>query len=178
MTYITKSRFPADLMPAARSINDALSPFSIGLFDTLLETLNNETAQFAKPIGYPPYNIHKKDDVYTIELAVAGFKQEDISIEYFDKTLTIKGTSPTKIEDGTEVIYAGIANRAFTRTFTLADTVEVVGADLKDGMLTVTCKQWIPERLQKKTITINNKTNEGLDTGGDSREPVLLNESK
>lgn len=177
MTYITKNTFPT--FEEIERINKAFSPFSIGLFDSLIDRQSRNLIDFQKSAsGYPPYNILKKDDLYTISIAVAGFTKDSIEIEYFDKTLTIKGTpkQPEKSE-GVEVIYGGIANRAFTRSFTLADNIEVVGADLKDGMLTIVCKQWIPERLQRRQIPITQNF-EALGSGGDSQEPVLLNESE
>jgi len=147
-------------------LNKAFSPFSIGLFDNLINKSSNRFIEFQKPIGFPPYNILKKDDVYNIVIAIAGFTKEAIEIEYFDKTLTVKGNSEQEHNDDVEVVYNGIANRAFTRTFTLADNIEVTGADLKNGLLTITCRQWIPERLQKRQILIN-QTNTDPVTGGD-----------
>ena len=172
MTYLTKNHneFWSDF----HKINQALSPFSIGIFDDFM-SLQNQVINQKSTTGYPPYNIKKQDDQFTIEIAVAGFSKDEIDIEYADKTLTIKGSSKSITEEEEKTfVYKGISNRAFTRTFTLADTIEVVNAELEDGMLKITCKQWLPERLQKKTIPITNGVTATL--GGDKKQ--LLNESR
>lgn len=174
MTYLTKNAFPT--FEELERINKAFSPFSIGLFDNLLDKRSKQLLDVPKPqTTYPPHSILKRGDIYNIVLAVAGFSKDAIEIEYFDKTLTIKGNQTNEVDEEIEIIYGGIANRAFTKTFTLADTIEVVGAELKDGILTITCKQWLPERLQKKTIPITQTEHRG---NLEVTEPQLLNESK
>lgn len=141
-----------------RRINQTLSPFSIGLFDPFLNE-NNSYNPFnvaKNASNYPPYNIKRKGDEYFIELAVAGFSKEAIAIEYKDRTLTVKGEQKGTKDEEVEYMYNGLAARAFTKSFTLADTVIVTGASLVDGILTVTCKQLIPEHLKPKTITITD----------------------
>ena len=139
-----------------QKINHAFSPFSIGLFDSIGL---DEIKRFEKnknASNYPPYNIKRKGDEFIIEIAVAGFSKEAIAIEYKDRTLTIKGEQKGEKEEGIEYLHNGLAGRSFTRTFTLADTIEVTGAALVDGILTVTCKALIPEHLKPKTIQIND----------------------
>ena len=152
-----------------QKINQAFSPFSIGLFDSLGL---DEIKRFEKNTSnYPPYNIKRKGDEYIIEIAVAGFSREAIAIEYKDRTLTIKGEQKGSKEEGVEYLHNGLAGRSFTRSFGLADTVEITSATLVDGILTVNCKQLIPEHLKPKTIEIMcGPANEEVSTS----EPQLL----
>jgi molecular chaperone IbpA len=103
---------------------------------------------------YPPYNIKKVDEnKYVIEMAVAGFGKQDLELELQDGTLTIKGNVSSEDAD---YIYKGIAERAFTRQFTLADTVEVKNADLINGMLKIWLERFIPEEKKPKKISIGD----------------------
>ena len=139
------------------SIFSSLRPFSIG-FDDMFD-------QFESMLGngglvqnnYPPYNIRKAGkDKYAIELAVAGFNRNDVEIEYEDKLLTVKTKKIDKTveKDGNEIIHRGISQRSFSRSFTIADDVKVIGAELKDGLLTITCEKIVPEQKKKKLIPI------------------------
>ena len=104
--------------------------------------------------NYPPYNIVRTGDyTYNIELALAGFGKKDIDVEYADNTLTVKSIH-TDEEEKEGTIYKGISKRKFTRTFTIADDVEVLGAELKDGLLTVELEKIIPEHKKPRSITI------------------------
>ena len=108
--------------------------------------------------NYPPFNIRKVGkDKYAIELAVAGFNKNDVEIEYEDKLLTVKTKKIDKSveKDGDEIIHRGISQRSFQRSFTIADDVKVNGAELKDGLLTITCEKIVPEHKKKKLIPIN-----------------------
>ena len=162
-----------DLFNEIKRINNTLSPFSIGLFDPFLNE-NNSCNPFnlaKNATNYPPYNIKRKGDEYIIEIAVAGFSREAIAIEYKDRTLTIKGEQKGSKEEGVEYLHNGLAGRSFTRSFGLADTVEITSATLVDGILTVNCKQLIPEHLKPKTIEIMcGPANEEVSTS----EPQLL----
>ena len=132
-------------------------PFFVGfdrLFDRLASFDANETL---RPANFPPYNIVKKDDYkYEIELAVAGISAKDISIEHNPETgvLTVEGS-----KNGTEenYLHKGIAERNFVRTWTLAENVEVTGADLNDGLLKVELERIVPEAKRPKTIKIGTK---------------------
>ena len=139
-----------------RITTDTLSPLfktSIG-FDRLVNEFFNEPA-FNNATGYPPYNISKtKDDIYEITLAVAGFKKADIEIELEDGTLKISGTSNVLDGDEIEYLHKGIAERNFTRTFKLADFVEVKEAKLEDGILKVSLFRNVPDAMKPKTISI------------------------
>jgi len=132
-----------------------LLPSTVG-FDRLLSTLDEALNIPEKVLtSYPPYNIAKvSEDKYVIELAVAGFKREEIDITLEDSKLTIQGNAK-KDEDGSKTYYhRGIALRNFTRVFTLADTVVVNSADLVDGMLVVELQNIIPESKKPRKISL------------------------
>ena len=142
-----------------RFTSETLSPLykmSIG-FDRLAEQFFNDPSFATAQTGYPPFNISKgKDtDMYEITLAVAGFKKNDIDIEVEDGTLKISGASAVLDSDDTEYLHKGIAERNFTRTFKLADFVEVAEAKLEDGMLQVSLFRNVPESMKPKTIKIS-----------------------
>jgi len=123
-------------------------PFFIG-FDKFTNRLS--TAQL-NSTGFPPYNVRKIDeDTYVVELAVAGFESESLSITEHNGTLSIKGEKP---EDKEEYLHKGIAGRKFTRTFALGEYMYVDSADLSNGMLYVIIKRNIPEEKKPKYITI------------------------
>lgn len=124
-------------------------------FDRLFTILDS----LAQPEGgqsYPPYNIERTgEDSYRISMAVAGFAEDDIAIEAHRNVLTIKGDRKEETTgEGSEVLYRGIAARAFDRRFQLADHVDVVGAALKNGLLHIDLKRNIPEELKPRKIAI------------------------
>ena len=129
-------------------------PFFVG-FDQLFDRLASfDAKETLRPANYPPYNIVKKDEYkYEIELAVAGISAKDINIEHNPETsvLTVEGS-----KGGTEdnYLHKGIAERNFVRTWTLAENVEVTGADLNDGLLKVELERIVPEAKRPKTIKI------------------------
>ena len=134
-----------------------LLPSTVG-FDRLLSTLDEALNIPEKVLtSYPPYNIAKiSEDKYVIELAVAGFKREEIDITLEDSKLTIQGNAK-KDEDGSKTYYhRGIALRNFTRVYTLADTVVVNSADLVDGMLVVELQNIIPESKKPRKISLGS----------------------
>lgn len=121
-------------------------------FDSIFDALENPTTA-KKSQGYPPYNVVKKDDThFLIEIAIAGFKKDDISLTLEKGELTIKGEQAGH-EDRAEYVHRGISSRQFVRKFTLADTMSVVGADIVDGLLLVGLENQIPE--EDKPVTIN-----------------------
>lgn len=127
---------------------------SIGLdsiFDSLLGTMeHNQT-------NYPPYNIVKSDDDnYTIELAIAGFGQGDIDIQVKEGELIIKGEKSE--DEESQYLHHGIGTRKFTRTFNLAEYVEVKSADVENGILRIALERNIPEAMKPKSIAINYKS--------------------
>ena len=133
-----------DLAPLYRS--------TVG-FDRLFSMLDG----FESAPGYPPYNIERTGETnYRITIAVAGFAEGDLSIEAKDNTLTVKGAKQTKDEQTGEVLYQGIAARAFERVFQLADYVVVKAAKLENGLLHVDLVREIPEAKKPRQIPIGN----------------------
>lgn len=123
-------------------------------FDRMFDELEKATERTMKSIGYPPYNVKKLDDEhYVIEMAVAGFSKTDIDVTMKDGQLVIKGEVKTDPND--EYIYKGIAERAFERQFTLADSVVVKNASMVNGMLKVWLEHFIPEEKKPRKIEID-----------------------
>jgi molecular chaperone IbpA len=126
-------------------------------FDRLASMLDNAMRSEVSPGGYPPYNIEVlEDDHYSITLAVAGFEKDDVDIDVEKGVLTVRGR---KGEDKQRnYLYQGIANRAFERKFNLAYYVEVTGARLNHGLLTIELVKEIPEAMKPKKIAIQQGT--------------------
>jgi len=141
----------------ALSIFNQLRPISVG-FDNVFdqfERIFNEGGFHTSTSTYPPYNIVKKgEQLYDIEVALAGYGKKDIAVDYADNLLNIKTVKQENIEDTTDVIHKGIAKRYFSRSFTIADDVEVKGAELKDGLLKVSLERIVPEGKKARSITI------------------------
>jgi molecular chaperone IbpA len=124
-------------------------------FDRLFSMLDS-VGQPDNGQTYPPYNIERTgEDTYRISMAVAGFSEDEISIEAHRNVLTVKGEKTAESDnEGTEFLYRGIAARAFERRFQLADHVEVAGASLKNGLLHIDLKREIPEEMKPRKIEI------------------------
>ena len=141
------------------SIFNQLRPVTVG-FDPIFDRFEsmfdanffaNQTHQ-----NYPPYNIMKTGDyTYNIEIALAGFSKKDIDVSYEDGVITVKSIQEAK-QDGDQsgVLHKGISKRMFTKSFSIADDVEVKGAELKDGLLTISLERIIPESKKPRTIEI------------------------
>jgi molecular chaperone IbpA len=124
-------------------------------FDRVFDDLNRAFANSKSDGNYPPYNVVQLNDTqYVIEVAVAGFAETELDVELKDSTLMVKGEK-TK-EEGSEINYLhkGISNRNFTRNITLAENVEVRGATVKNGILSVALELVIPEEQKPKKIAI------------------------
>jgi molecular chaperone IbpA len=135
---------PFDLAPLYRS--------TVG-FDRLFSMLDG----FETTPGYPPYNIERTgENDYRVTVAVAGFGENELSIEAKENTLTIKGSKQLKEEQTGETLYQGIAARAFERVFQLADHVQVKSAALENGLLHVDLVREIPEAKKPRQIPIGN----------------------
>ena len=116
--------------------------------------LFNELDHVAKHANdhYPPHNIIKTGETdYLIELAVAGFSRDELSIEVKDRTLTVIGDHVSK---GREFIHRGISTKKFKRTFRLSEHVYVHGADIQDGILAIELKYAVPEEMRPRNIPI------------------------
>ena len=140
------------------SIFNNLRPLTVG-FDDMFDHFEHmmDDSFFGRSVAdFPPYNIVKTgDNTYDVELALAGFNKKDIEIEYKENVLTVKSKKQeeTKDEDG-NIIHRGISKRMFSKSFTIANDVEVKGAELKDGLLKVSMERIIPEHKKAKLIDI------------------------
>ena len=135
-----------DLSPLYRS--------TVG-FDRLFSLLDNVGTE--ANAGYPPYNIELTgENAYRITMAVAGFSEEDLSIESKESILVVKGEKADEAEEESRILHRGIAARAFERRFQLADHVEVRGASLKNGLLHIDLVREIPEAMKPRKIEIRN----------------------
>tara|TARA_B100001248_G_scaffold18745_1_gene12334 strand:- start:10138 stop:10578 length:441 start_codon:yes stop_codon:yes gene_type:complete len=140
------------------SIFNQLRPVTIGFDDVFnhFESMFDGDVFTAPTVNYPPYNIVRTgDNTYDIEVALAGFSKKDINVEYAENILTIKSVKSDESKESKDgVIHKGISKRQFTKSFTIADDVEVKGAELKDGLLRVSMERIIPESKRPKTIQI------------------------
>ena len=128
------------------------TPGLIG-FDLMGDLIDRLSAE-AQSKPFPPYNVLRTgEDSYTVELAVAGFSQDELSIERDGDKLRISGTPAAK-DTTTSYLHRGIAMRAFRRDFVLAPHVVVTGADLRDGILRVLLERRLPEAMKPQTIAI------------------------
>ena len=124
-------------------------------FDRLFDLLEDSAAGQAQE-NYPPFDLIKLgDNEYRIELAVAGFKPDEIDITAQQNVLIVTGKKGEESEEhGSDYIYRGIATRSFERRFGLADHIQIRGADLKDGLLLIELVREIPEAMKPKKINI------------------------
>ena len=132
-----------------------ITPFSIG-FDRVFDRLVDYGTTYETG-GFPPYNIRKTDDFkHVIELALAGFSKDEVEVVLTDGVLVIKSADLLSQTDPNEgLVHKGIAKRAFTRKFTLADDIEIKDAKLKNGLLEIELEQIVPEHKKPKTIKVN-----------------------
>ena len=143
------------------SIFNNLRPLTVGfdnVFDQLEYMMEDRFFEKGTVGNFPPYNIVKTgENTYDVELALAGFNRNDIEVEYKENNLTVKTKKQDKADetdpDG-DMIHRGISKRMFSRSFTIANDVEVKGAELKDGLLKVSLERIIPEHKKAKTIEI------------------------
>jgi molecular chaperone IbpA len=142
------------------SIFNQLRPVSVGfdnIFDHFERMFDDNDEFFRTPTAtFPFYNIVKTGKTtYNIEVALAGFGKKDIQVEYADNLLTIR--SGKEIKDNNEsdgIIHKGIAKRYFSKIFTIADDIEIKGAELKDGLLKVSLNKILPEGKKPRSIEV------------------------
>ena len=138
----------------ARFDTNALAHLNRALigFDRIFDNFENRYQH--STTNYPPYNVLKHDDnTFEVEIAVAGFDKEEISVEVDQDQLVIKGRR-TKDEDTEKYLHRGLAARDFERVFTLAEYMEVGEAELTNGILSVKLTRIVPEALKPRLITI------------------------
>lgn len=132
----------------------SIHKFTVGfdqMFDDLIRTTNIQSQS-----NYPPYNVVKySEDKFAIEVAVAGFKEGDIDVTVEKNQLTVKGEKAVELSQSAEYVHRGISARAFIRSWTLADFVEVTGAVVENGILTVNLDRIVPEEQKPKKIAIS-----------------------
>lgn len=130
-------------------------------FDRMANLIDAASQQVETGNSYPPYNVAQIDeDNYRIELAVAGFADDELDIESHENVLTITGRKEKLADndvDETTYLHRGIAERGFERRFSLADHVFVTGADLQNGLLVISLKRELPEALKPRKITIGSQ---------------------
>jgi molecular chaperone IbpA len=123
-------------------------------FDRLADLL--QTASVDAASGYPPYNIERVDEnAYRIEIAVAGFRPEELNIEVKENLLVVQGRKAAN-DDSRRFLHRGLAERNFERRFQLADYVVVTSADLADGLLSIALTRELPEALKPRRIEIGD----------------------
>lgn len=131
----------------------AITKFGIG-FESMLDELMRINA--TQPGNYPPYNLLKHDEnIFSIELAVAGFKEGEIEITVEKNMLTVKGSKKDIIPENIEYLHRGISARDFGRTFPLSPNIEVKGAMVRDGILIIDLERIVPEEDKPKSIAIS-----------------------
>ncbi len=133
----------------AAALNRALIGFD-QLFDTFESRFANQLSN-----NYPPYNIEKvSENLYDIVIAVAGFEKSEVTVEVEGDQLMIRGEKAVSADPQPEYLHRGLAFRDFERRFTLADHMEVVKAEIKNGVLLVQIERRIPEALKARKIDI------------------------
>ena len=144
----------------AISIFNQLRPLSIGyddVFDHFESMFNHQYDSINVP-NYPPYNILKTGKyTYDIQVALAGYGKKDVDVSFENSVLTIKSVKDKdekEVEDNDGVLHKGIAKRMFSKSFTIAEDVEIKGAELKDGLLNVSMEKIIPDHKKARTIEI------------------------
>ena len=137
---------------------DALNRALIG-FDTMFDALERRLANSSVDKNYPPHNVRRTDEnQYEIQMAVTGFNKDEIAVTLEDDVLVIRGESKTPNENADMVyIHRGLATRDFVKEFPLAEHIEVAGAEIKNGLLTVKLVRNVPEPVKPlvRTIDIN-----------------------
>ena len=144
----------------ALSIFNQLRPVTVGfdnVFDHFEKMFEDDYRGLSVP-NFPPYNIVKTGtNTYDVELALAGYSKKDIDVSLAEGVLTIKSVKSEEekeVEENNGILHQGIAKRYFSKSFTIADDVEVNGAELKDGLLKVSLERIIPEHKKPRTINI------------------------
>src|ERR1700753_296781 len=140
-------------MPSMRTI-DFTPLYRSAVGSDRLAALLESAARSDAPTGYPPYNIETVgENAYRIEIAVAGFKPEELNIEFRENTLTVQGKKAAN-DEAKRYLHRGLAERNFERRFQLADYVVVTGAELTNGLLSISLERQLPESLKLRRIEI------------------------
>ena len=139
------------------SIFNQLRPVTVGfdnMFDHFESMFDGDVFNIPQ-VNFPPYNIVKTGDyTYDVELALAGFSKDDITVDYADNILSVKSIKKDEKKEEEGVLHRGISKRMFSKSFTIADDVEVKGAELKDGLLKISMERIVPEGKKPRSIDI------------------------
>ena len=136
--------------------------FFVG-FDEQFEKMQTMHDEMTKNIpNYPPFNVRKNGNTYTIEVAVAGFAEHEIDITIDDGKLIVKGNTESVEPTNTDYLFKGIANRAFTRAWAIGDEYEVKDAELFNGILKIALDQLVPEEKKAKKVPVKTGTGKQL----------------
>ena len=153
MVHLRASHMPMNFGDMEKALG-----FTVGfdsMFDRLFGALDHPNPNPNNKQGYPPYNIRKEGETkYFIEMAVAGFSEEDLEVELKEGILSVQSKHDENQKDETTYVHRGIAKRTFERNFTLSDDVIVKGCGLINGMLTVELEKVIPEEKKSRLIPI------------------------
>ena len=148
-------------MTKAFSIFNQLRPVTVGfdnMFDHFERMVDDHNFNEMVAVKYPPYNIVKTGNyTYDIQLALAGYGKKDIDVSFEDSVLTvksIKNESEKEVEENDGILHKGIAKRMFQKSFTIAEDVEIKGAELKDGLLVVSMERIIPDHKKARSIEV------------------------
>ena len=147
------------LLPSLFDFHKTLDPFTVG-YDKFFKDIEEVTKNVAKNVpSYPPYNIKQvSKNKYVIEMAVAGFAKSDIEITLEGNKLVIKGSAKeNELKEDENFLFKGIANRDFTRSFTIADKIEINQAEMVNGMLRVWLENLVQTQDTIKKIAIKEK---------------------
>ena len=131
---------------------DRVFRHTVDLFDHMESILNDQQFSSSTSTSFPPHNIRKKDSSYLIEMAVAGFNKDEVSISKEKNYLIVEGKKEEKEDSG--FVYRGIANRSFKKSFALGENMKVLAADMRDGMLYIGLEHEIPEKDKPQKIAI------------------------
>ena len=131
-------------------LNNSPIPYTIG-FEKLFDQLDEFIHHSKKLPSYPPYNIKRDGDNFTIEMALAGFSKDDIEVTVTEDMLTVSSNKENSKKDE---LYKGISNRKFTRNFSIADDIIIKSAKLENGLLVIKLEREIPEEKKPRKIKI------------------------
>jgi molecular chaperone IbpA len=130
-----------------------ITPYAVG-FDSIIADMFQYAQNNKASSGYPPYNIRKDGNKFQIEIALAGVRKEDLNISTEDGKLEISH-NPEEVEQIDDYVHRGIAQRKFSRIWTLADNVVVNGATMENGMLYIELERIVPDEMKPRTINID-----------------------
>ena len=136
-------------------LNNRLYQTSYVGFDRLFDEFFRLQSSTKNVPNYPPYNLVKDGDSYTIEMAMAGLTDKDVDVVLEDRTLSITYEKSEEVEDDKGVIHKGLAQRSFKRSFNLADDIEVQKAQLKNGLLSIRMERIVPDEKKPQKIKLS-----------------------